>query len=775
MQKNLINLAMLLGSIEIILHQTFAISLFGLDYGFQYFLLITPSFIMLGSFKRLTVPIFISFVSIISLVSVAFYSYANEPLYAIPEIQPYLNMINLIGSIFILALFSGVYAYNTLKNERNLKKSKKELEELANKQNNLLSLFDKGDSVLFQWKNNEAWDVEYVSENVSNILGYSTDDFYSGKIKYGSLINNADTAMVMDEVKDTIDNNKDFLKHIPYRLKTKDGHEKWILDNTVTKKNEQGEITHFIGYLIDITSQQEFEKELIKWRTMLDNAQRIAKVGSWSLDIITNKLIWSDETFKIFNIDQNEFEASYEGFLNGIHPDDRELVNKAFTNSVQNRTSYNIEHRLLMKDGSIKYVVERGETVYDEEHNPIMTQGTIQDISELKKVQEALIKAKEIAEEATKEKSEFLANMSHEIRTPMTGILGFVSQLAKGEKDLDRLKQFDVIKNSGQTLLSIINDILDLSKIESGKMDIEQQPYHIEDLFNMTVTIFRDIANEKNIKFEKNIDESLPKCILIDDTRLKQIIFNLLNNAIKFTPKDGQVTLDVEYDLSKAILRISVVDTGIGIAKENLEKIFEAFSQEDSSTTRRFGGTGLGLAISSKLVQIMDGNLMVESSSGKGSKFYFDIPVIICEKDIQNIDSKEILNVTSDNKLEGKILIVEDNKTNQMLMSIILDELELEYDIANDGVEAISYTQNTKYDAILMDENMPNMNGIEATKRIRSIEKEQNLSHTPIIAVTANALSSDRERFIDSGMDDYVSKPYSEEDIKEVLEKFLLV
>ena len=773
-QKKLINLAMLIAAIEIILHQTLAISLLGLDYGFQYFLLITPSFIMLGNFKKLKTPLLISFLSIISLVSVAFYSYFNEPSYVMSEMQAYLYMINLIGSTFILALFSAVYAYNTLKNEESLRNSKDELEELANKQNNLLSLFNKGDSVLFQWKNNESWDVEYVSKNVTNILGYSADDFYSGRVKYGTLVNSADIEQVMKEVKDAVENNEDFFKHKPYRLKTKNGSEKCILDNTVTQKNDQGEITHFIGYLIDITAQKQFEKDLIKGRTMLSEAQRIAKVGSWSLDDITNKLTWSDEIYNIFDINKNEFEPSYEGFLDVIHPDDRDIVNKAFNQSLKNHIPYSVEHRLLMKDGSIKHVVERGETIYDSQNNPAITQGTIQDITELKKVQEALTKAKDVAENATRVKSDFLANMSHEIRTPMTGILGFVSQLAKEEKDPVRLKHFNLIKNSGKTLLSIINDILDLSKIESGKIDIERHPYHIHELLNTSVRVFRDIADEKNIQLENKLDENLPKCVSIDDLHLKQVIFNLISNAIKFTPENGQVTLDVEYDHDRSIMHVSVTDTGIGIAKENVEKIFEAFSQEDSTTTRRFGGTGLGLAISSKLVQYMGGKLMVESVLGKGSRFYFDIPVIVCEKDIEDADTKDNFNRTGIDKLEGKILIVEDNNTNQMLLGVILDELGLTYDVANDGIESISCFQNMKYDAILMDENMPKMNGIEATKHIISFEKENNLNHTPIIALTANALNGDREKFIAAGMDEYLSKPIDTHKLNEILCGILL-
>ncbi|MFT5660097.1 MAG: signal transduction histidine kinase/sensor domain CHASE-containing protein/ActR [Sulfurimonas sp.] len=383
------------------------------------------------------------------------------------------------------------------------------------------------------------------------------------------------------------------------------------------------------------------------------------------------------------------------------------------------------------------------------------------------------LESQEIAENANQSKSSFLANMSHEIRTPMNAILGFVDQLSKQETTTRRKKQFDIIRSSGHTLLNIINDILDLSKIESGKIDIEKHPHKIRTLINETTLLFHQSLEDKQIKFECNIASQLPQYIETDNVRVKQILFNLLGNAIKFTPNNGTVSLDIKYDSSSSSMYACVSDTGIGIAKENQKKIFNAFNQEDNSTTRRFGGTGLGLSICSKLVSLMDGKLEVESTLGGGSKFYFTIP---CKEHKEEITMTDETGKTVDNvstTISGHLLVVEDNKTNQILLSIILDDAGITFDIANDGREALKMYQKNKYDAILMDENMPNMDGIEATRHIRSMEREKHVPRTPIVAVTANALSEDKQIFLDSGMDEYLSKPYTEKDIVSILKKIL--
>ena len=377
-----------------------------------------------------------------------------------------------------------------------------------------------------------------------------------------------------------------------------------------------------------------------------------------------------------------------------------------------------------------------------------------------------LLVAHEKSRQSAKSKSEFLANMSHEIRTPLNAIVGFVNLIKDeniGVKALDYVK---IIDKSSKSLLSIIEDILDFSKIESGKLDIDKVDFNTKDEFEIIIHLFTAKAKEKNIYLSLYLDDNLPKAINTDPLRIKQVISNLISNAVKFSNEGRNIEVKINYNNN--LLNVNVKDEGKGIAADKLTHIFEAFGQEDSSTTREFGGTGLGLSISSELIKLLGGELKVKSKLGVGSEFYFSIPAKIgkaIKKSTQNLD-----NTTFNGK---NILLVEDNKANQMFMKVILTKLKAKFDIVNDGLEAVDAFKNKKYDAILMDENMPKMNGIEASKQIRIFEEKNNLIHTPIIALTANALKGDRERFLESGMDDYLSKPLDKKKLIEVLKKFL--
>jgi len=361
-------------------------------------------------------------------------------------------------------------------------------------------------------------------------------------------------------------------------------------------------------------------------------------------------------------------------------------------------------------------------------------------------------------------KSEFLANMSHEIRTPLNGILGFVNLLKDNIKEKKNKEYLTIIDNSSNHLLGIINDILDFSKIETGKLMIEKIDFELLYEITSTINLYKAKALEKNICLNLNFDDNLPKYFKGDPLRIKQVISNLLSNAIKFTPENKNIDITIDYQ--DELLNIAVKDKGIGIAKDKLETIFKAFCQEDETTTRKFGGTGLGLSISSKLVELMMGVLKVKSELNIGSEFYFSIPMTL-----GNIVEKS--NKNNEITLNGYILLVEDNKTNQLFMKVILKKMGLTFDIANDGKEAIEKFKANKYDAILMDENMPNMGGIEATTHILEYENQMNLTHTPIIALTANALIGDREKFLSSGMDEYLTKPINKNKLNEVLDIFL--
>jgi len=367
------------------------------------------------------------------------------------------------------------------------------------------------------------------------------------------------------------------------------------------------------------------------------------------------------------------------------------------------------------------------------------------------------------AEESLVVKSEFLANMSHEIRTPLNAILGFISLLKDITSDNLSIKYLNIISSSSQSLLNIIEDILDFSKIESGKLEIDKIDFNTKTELEIISHLFDAKCSEKNITLILNIDKDIPTYLNTDPLRIKQIISNLLSNAVKFTDAGKKIFVTIDYVDDNLI--ISIKDEGKGIAKDKQEHIFTAFGQEDTSTTRNYGGTGLGLSICTSLVSLLDGKLELKSELGIGSEFIIHIPASIadsCDKDKKIAD--ELIKL-------GNVLLVEDNKTNQMFMTIVLEELNLEFDIANDGLEAIEKFKNNNYYVVLMDENMPNMGGIEATAKILEYEKENNLKHTPIIALTANALKGDREKFLAAGMDEYRTKPLDKATLIEVINK----
>jgi len=387
---------------------------------------------------------------------------------------------------------------------------------------------------------------------------------------------------------------------------------------------------------------------------------------------------------------------------------------------------------------------------------------------------EESLEHKNQAQIASIAKSSFLANMSHEIRTPMNAILGFIDILFEEETSKDKRTKLKIIKDAGNSLLTIINDILDLSKIESGKLLVEKIMFKSREPFTLATELFYEEAQEKNIKLQVNIDEKLPLDAYGDITKIKQVYSNFLSNAIKFSHQESTIEIDINFDKQESKLVCSVKDHGIGIAPENIDKVFSAFEQEDSTTTRKFGGTGLGLSISKKLITAMDGSVDVQSKLGEGSTFSFTIDIF--SDAVCNIEMDDNSQGMADGNmlLSGKILLVEDNKSNQMLMAILLGELGLDVAYANDGLEAIKTFERESFSLILMDENMPNMNGIEATKNIREIESKNKLIKTPIIAVTASAFKEDKERFLSAGMDDYISKPIDRSELKRVLWKFLL-
>lgn len=403
-----------------------------------------------------------------------------------------------------------------------------------------------------------------------------------------------------------------------------------------------------------------------------------------------------------------------------------------------------------------------------------MQEDLIQRKNKLQDYTNELKEQKDELKKANKTKDEFLANMSHEIRTPLNAIIGFSDILKKSKLDEYSRNQAEIISKSANSLLSIINEILDFSKIESGKIDIIPESNSFKELLKEIHTLFSVKASEKNLVFKCNFDDSIPSYMLFDKIRLQQVISNLISNAIKFTPQKGNVSLEAKLlsqTNTNASLYIEVKDNGIGISKDKQESIFKPFVQEDISTTKEYGGTGLGLSIISRILNLMGSKIEIKSEKEKGSKFYFIIDFPICEK-IKVQESED--NITDTIPLTGKILVAEDNPINQELMEAMLDNLSLKTDFANDGEEAILKYEETDYDIIFMDINMPKCDGLVATSVIREYEYKNSKKHVPIIALTANVIKGDTQKYLDAGMDEHIGKPINFNKLKKVLEKYLI-
>ena len=503
-----------------------------------------------------------------------------------------------------------------------------------------------------------------------------------------------------------------------------------------------------LGIYDDITESKKMEVDL----------QKANEEFTKHLELFSNNVIASSSDLKGNIIYASKALSEISGYSN------KELIGQPHSifksNSTSNKVFKNLwdtivsgktwigELKNTKKNGSFYWVKATISPDYDDKGNIIGYSSVRQDIT--------AEKAKEI----------FLANMSHEIRTPMNSIIGFIELIKNDSKEETISKYADIAYVSSQGLLKIIDDILDISKIESGKIDIEIITFDTSDQIESMKSLFDDKASSKNITLNITTNKDFPRYLKTDPYRIRQIVSNLLSNAIKFTESGKNIDFDISY--KDKVLCISVKDEGKGIAADKIDHIFEAFNQEDVSTTREYGGTGLGLSISYELVLLLGGKLQVKSELGVGSEFFLCIPAEEGEA-VVKANTQQVLSNRSENM---KVLLVEDNKANQLFMKVILKKLNIEFEVAENGLEAFEKFKTNKYDLLLMDENMPIMGGIESTKKILEYEKENDLVHTPIVALTANAIKGDREKFLAAGMDEYLTKPVTKETLENVLSIF---
>ena len=532
-------------------------------------------------------------------------------------------------------------------------------------------------------------------------------------------------------------------------------------------------LSNNISSVLQIASNERLKNDSEeRFRLLADNIPGTVYLSLF--DSNWTKMYLNDQIEILTGYKKSDFLESRINFSDLIHEEDKEVIISTSINKIANSEKIHLTYRIRTKENEIKWIEEFADII---QKDGLVTyiEGIYIDITERKKTETA-IADKEIAQSANKAKSEFLANMSHEIKTPLNGIIGFTDLLMKTKLNLEQEQYMTTVNHSANTLLGIINDILDFSKIEAGKLEVDLQPVNVNELLESIQQVIRFDLEQKKLQLKILVEPSIPEILILDPIRIKQVFLNLVSNAIKFT-MEGQIIIKLKYkkqlNAHSHKIRISVADTGIGILLENQKKIFEPFSQEDNSTTRKYGGTGLGLSITNQLLQLMDSKLKVKSKPLEGSTFYFDLIL----RHAEALPTKEIkTNINAHNlnsiPLDMKILIAEDNAINMLLIKTILKGLFPNAQLleSSNGEEAIEKFIALEPDLILMDVQMPLLNGLEATERIRALDPNSSI---PIIALTAGTLKEERELCLASGMNDFVSKPIVKETIKEVILKWI--
>lgn len=536
---------------------------------------------------------------------------------------------------------------------------------------------------------------------------------------------------------------------------------RWLAGQARPEKQQDGSVL-WHGFISDITERKSGEDALREVRERLELATRAGGVGVWDWDVKGNVLTWDDQMFALYGVKREQFGGAYADWRSGICADELEQADLSVQMALRGEKEYDTEFRVRWPDGTIRNIRSIATVKFDADGQPLRMIGTNWDITSLKQAGQAMQQAKVAAEQLANSKSEFLANMSHEIRTPMNAVIG-LSELALESADLlERESYLRQINESSRSLMGILNDILDLSKIEARQLSIENAVFDLGDLLDTLNRMFMMCAQDKGVGFSIVREEPIPRLITGDALRLRQILTNLLGNAFKFT-KHGSVTLEIKSAKTASTgvtLSFIIRDSGIGMTEAQLEGLFQPFSQADSTISRRFGGTGLGLSISLNLAKLMGGDIRVESHPGAGSVFFFSVTLPEVEHD--SIQRRQADRAPSEFRelaqiLRGKrVLLTEDNRINQLVASKMLTRIGLLVDIANNGEEAIQRINEAAYDIVLMDIQMPVMDGLEATRLIRQDARFKTL---PIVAMSAGVTLDEKSACDQAGMTGFIGKP----------------
>jgi PAS domain S-box-containing protein len=532
------------------------------------------------------------------------------------------------------------------------------------------------------------------------------------------------------------------------------------------------------------------ERALKSSIAQLNLALDAAQMGVWHLDCRTGKRVFDERVCRLLGIDPQGFGGTAAEFHKVVHPDDLPHVQTAIRRALETGEPYDVEYRAVWPDCSVRHICARGAVTRDESGTAARLDGIVWDITERKRKQAALVqmnhrlqeattRANEMAaraEQANAAKSEFLANMSHEIRTPMNGVIGMTSLLLDTQLSPEQRRYAEIVQSSAESLLALLNDILDLSRIEAGKLTLEDLEFDLAALLDASMRAMSLCARGKGLALTWSLSPDVPARLRGDPGRLRQVLTNLTGNAVKFTER-GEISVRVSLEReteTEAVLRFCVRDTGEGIAADQVPHLFQKFAQLDASSTRKHGGTGLGLAISQQLARLLGGDIGVVSERGRGSEFWFTATFGKQPAETQRDPQPAVERPNAGATLSGRVLVAEDNVINLQVAVGLLRKFGLRVDSVANGREAVDALRRASYDLVLMDVQMPEMDGLEATRAIRADAAASAMNGgIPIVAMTARAMAGDRDECLAAGMDDYTAKPVTPQALKQVMTKWL--
>lgn len=610
----------------------------------------------------------------------------------------------------------------------------------------------------------EDGSFEFVNETFGKMTGYSLDEL--NQMDYWQLTPKKYEKQELQQL-DLLNTSGHYGPYLKEYIH-KSGITYPVLLSGIKITDNKGD-TSIWSVVQDMSEQKAIENQIEDAKNKADNlalrlqlANDSAEIGVWEWDLQSGELMWDKWMYKLYGVTETEFSGAYEAWVNSVHPEDIEETKALLESAIKGESVYDPEFRVVHPNGTVRNIKASAEVLRDPNGKAVKVVGVNYDITEKANAMQILAESKEAAESAAKAKSDFLANMSHEIRTPMNAILGGLQLLKGASLDSDLKRVLNNASFSAQSLLTIINDILDYSKIESNKLELEQAQFSLTEILDSIKYDLDALISAKRIELLIEKGSSFQNYWVGDLVRVKQIILNLTSNAVKFT---NVGTVKINVNTQNQALFIEVIDSGIGMSKEAVSKIFERFAQADTSTTRKYGGTGLGMSITLSLIKMMNGNIEITSKESEGTKITVTLPLKLVDMVKVPKTQKSLSAPHLENK---KILIAEDNAINKVLIQSMLKPTSASLTIVENGQLAVETIEQEEFDLVLMDIHMPVMDGIEAQKRIKQLKP-----NIPVVALTANVMKQDVDSYLAQGFISHISKPIDINDLYGSLKNIL--